>query len=110
MLILSKNVYQKSLETVFWIGICRQSGTVSSNFDQKSLETEFWIAICRPIGDKWRSKTLFLVILCPRSSIAKRVLIATYQMCCQSCLLSSAPRLQPIYREQSDHCIYCLLP
>ena len=30
--------------------------------DQKSLETEFFIAICRPIGDKWQSKTLFLAI------------------------------------------------
>ena len=28
---------------------------------QKSLETEFLIAISRPTGDKWQSKTLFLI-------------------------------------------------
>ena len=33
------------------------------NIDKKSLETEFLIAICRPVGDKWKSKTLFLAIL-----------------------------------------------
>ena len=30
------------------------------NVDKKSLETVFWIAICR--GDKWQLKTLFLAI------------------------------------------------
>ena len=29
----------------------------------------FSIAICRPTGDKWQSKTLFLSIFDPRSSI-----------------------------------------
>ena len=33
-----------------------------TNVDQKSLETVFSIAICRQSGDKWQSKTLFLVI------------------------------------------------
>ena len=49
----------------------RQSKTImlSSNEDQKSLETEFSIVICRPTGDKWQSKTLFLAIFDPRSSI-----------------------------------------
>ena len=42
---------------------------LSTNVDQKALETEFLIAICRSTGDKWRSKTLFLVIFDPRSSI-----------------------------------------
>ena len=53
----------------------RQSQTVipSTNVDQKSLETEFSNAICRSIGDKCQSKTLFLTIFDPRSSIAKSV-------------------------------------
>ena len=33
------------------------------------METVFSIAICRPTGDKWQSKTLFLSIFDPRSSI-----------------------------------------
>ena len=51
----------------------RQPILLSSNVDQKSLETEFSIAICRPTGDKWQSKTLFLVIFDSRSSIVKSV-------------------------------------
>ena len=47
--------------------------TLSTNVDQKSLETEFYIAICRPTGDKCQSKTLFLVIFDPRSSIFKSI-------------------------------------
>ena len=39
------------------------------NVGKKSLEREFSIAICRPSGDKWQSKTLFLAIFDPRSSI-----------------------------------------
>ena len=37
----------------------RQSKTpiLSRNVDQKSIETLFSIAICRPTGDKWQSKT-----------------------------------------------------
>ena len=51
----------------------RQSKTsmLSTNVDQKSLETEFSIGICRPTGDKWQSKTLFLAIFDPGSSIVK---------------------------------------
>ena len=46
----------------------RQSKTLilSMNVDQKSLETEFYIAICRQSGDKWQLKLLFLVIFDPR--------------------------------------------
>ena len=54
----------------------RQSKTLiqSTNVDHKSLETKISIVICRPNGDKWQSKTLFLVIIVdPRSSIAKSV-------------------------------------
>ena len=46
---------------------------LSTNVDQKSLETEFSIAICRPTGDKCQSKTLFIAIFYPRSSIVKSV-------------------------------------
>ena len=53
----------------------RQSKTfiLSTNLDKKSLETEFSIAICRLTGDKWQSKTLFLAIFDPCSSIVKSV-------------------------------------
>ena len=44
---------------------------LSTNVDQKSLETVFLITICRPNGDKWQSKTLFLAISGPRLSIVK---------------------------------------
>ena len=40
----------------------------------KSVETVFLIAICRPTGHKWQSKTLFLSIFDPRSSIVDYVL------------------------------------
>ena len=46
---------------------------LSTSVDQKSLVTKFSIAICRPTGDKWQSKTLFLAIVDPRSSILKSV-------------------------------------
>ena len=35
------------------------------NVDQKSIETVFLIAICRHTGDKWQSKTLFVLIFDP---------------------------------------------
>ena len=38
---------------------------LSRNVDQKSIETVFSIAICRPTGNKWQSKTLFLSIFDP---------------------------------------------
>ena len=45
-----------------------------TDVDQKSLEIVTSIAICRPpTGDKWHSKTLFLAIFDPRSSIVKSV-------------------------------------
>ena len=47
---------------------------LSTNVDKKSLETEFLIAICRLAGDKWQSKTLFLGVFYPPSSIVKRIL------------------------------------
>ena len=45
----------------------------SWNVDQKSLETEFSISICRHTGDKWQSKTVFLLIFDPRLWIVDRV-------------------------------------
>ena len=105
--ILSRNVDQQSIETVFSIAICRPTSdhwqsktlfisicdprssifdnvfscritpgrrqsktlTLSRNVYQKLTETVFSIAICRPTGDKWQSKTLFISICDPRSSI-----------------------------------------
>ena len=48
----------------------QQSKTLipSLKVDKKSLETEFLIVICR---DKWQSKTVFLAIFDPHSSIVK---------------------------------------
>ena len=34
-----------------------------TNMDQKSLETVFLIAICRQSGNEWQSKTLFLFFI-----------------------------------------------
>ena len=50
-----------------------KTSILSTNVDQKSLETEFLIAICRPTGNKWQSKTLFLVIFDQRLSIVKSI-------------------------------------
>ena len=46
---------------------------LSRNVDKKSIETVFSIAICRHTGDKWESKTLFLSVFDPRSSIIDNV-------------------------------------
>ena len=46
---------------------------LSTNVVKKSLETEFSIAFCGPTGDNWQSKTLFIKIFEPRSSIIKSV-------------------------------------
>ena len=43
------------------------------NLHQKSIETVFWIAICRPTGNKWQSKTLFPSIFDLRWSIVDYV-------------------------------------
>ena len=53
----------------------RQSKTpiLSRNVDKKSIETVFSIAICSHTGDKRQSKTLFLSIFDPRSSIVDYV-------------------------------------
>ena len=37
----------------------------------KIIRNRFFIAICHPTGNKWQSKTLFLAIFVPRSSIVK---------------------------------------
>ena len=41
----------------------------SRDADQKSTETVFSIAICRQCGDKWQSKTLFVLIFDLRYSM-----------------------------------------
>ena len=46
---------------------------LSTSVDKKSLDTEFLIAICPLTGDKWQSKTLFLAIFDPCSSIVKSI-------------------------------------
>ena len=55
---------------------------LSRNVDQKSIETVFLIAICRPTGDKWQSKTRFLSIFDPRLTIVDYVSIAAYPVWC----------------------------
>ena len=53
----------------------RQSKTpiLSRNIDQNSIETVFSIVIFRSTGDKWQSNTLFLSIFDRRSSIFDNV-------------------------------------
>ena len=46
---------------------------LTTNIYQKSLETEILIAIYRQSGDKWQSKTIFLSIFDPHSLIVKNV-------------------------------------
>ena len=53
----------------------------SRNANQKSIETVFSIAICRQWGDKWQSKTLFILIFYLPSSIVLVLSIATYPVC-----------------------------
>ena len=53
----------------------------SKNADQKSLETVFSITICRQSGDKWQSKTLFLTISDLHLSMVLTFSIAAYQVC-----------------------------
>ena len=65
----------ENLEIILITTDRQQSKTLilSTNVDQKSLETVFYIAICRLAGDKWQSKTLFLMIFGSRSSIVNSV-------------------------------------
>ena len=58
----------------------QQSKTLilSTNIHQKSLETVFLIAICRQSGDKWQSKTLFLTIFYLRSWLVLTISIDAY--------------------------------
>ena len=53
----------------------------SMNAVHKSLETVFLIAICRQSGDKRQSETLFLMILDQRSSTLLTFSIAAYLNC-----------------------------
>ena len=50
------------------------------NADQKSIETVFSIAICRQSGDEWQSKTLFLTIFDLHSSIVLTFSIAAFKV------------------------------
>ena len=63
------------------IGGNQKRNQQSTNADQKSIETVFSIAICRQWGDKWQSKTLFLLIYDLRSSIVLAFSIAAYPVC-----------------------------
>ena len=56
----------------------RKRSLQSTNADQKSLETVFSIVICRQSGDKWQSKTLFLTIFDLRSAIVPTFSIVAY--------------------------------
>ena len=46
---------------------------LSRNVHKKSIEIVFFVAICRHTGDKWQSKTQFLLIFDPRLSIVDYV-------------------------------------
>ena len=53
-----------TLEAIFTTTDRRQSQTLLTADERgsKSIKTVFSIAICRQSGDKWQSKTLFLII------------------------------------------------
>ena len=59
----------------------RKRSEQSMNAAHKSLETVFLIAICRQSGDKGQSTTLFLIILDLRSSIVLTFSISAYLKC-----------------------------
>ena len=59
----------------------RKHSEQSMTADHRSLETVFSIIICRQSGDKRQSKALFLAILDPRSSIALTFSIVSYLKC-----------------------------
>ena len=59
----------------------RKRSQQSTDADQKSIETVFSIPICRHTGDKWESKTLFLLIFDLRSWIVFVFSIAAYPVC-----------------------------
>ena len=59
----------------------RKRSEQSMNAVHKSLETVFSIAICRQSGGEWQSKTLLLMILDLRSSIVLTFSIAAYLRC-----------------------------
>ena len=85
----------------------RQSKTLilSTNVDQKWIETEFSLAICRLTGDQWQSKTLFLRIFDPRSSIVKNVFDC--RLPCVGLLLTAEE--QHLYRAVQRPCsLVCL--
>ena len=89
--ILQKSLKQKMLKyahdhsnTVWWLSSNQYHSchTVKAAIENaytieerrsKSIETVFSIAICHHTGDKWQSKTLFLSIFDPRSSIVDYV-------------------------------------
>ena len=56
---------------------------LSRNVDQKSSETVFSIDICPQWGDKWQWKTLFLSILIRNRRLLITFLIAAYPVCLQ---------------------------
>ena len=82
LLIMVRPVFWSKLFDTLITPDRRQSKIViqSRNVDKKAIETEFLIAICRPTGDKWQSKTLFLTIslaiFYPHSSI-----VSPFQVC-----------------------------
>ena len=69
MHIILGNADECSVTESHQVGGNRKRYQQSTNADQKSIEIVFSIAICRQWGDKWQSKTLFLLNFYLRSSI-----------------------------------------
>ena len=78
MHIILGNADECSVTESHWVGGNRKRYQQSTNADQKFIETVFSIANCRQWGDKWLSKTLFLLIFDLRSSIILAFSIAAY--------------------------------
>ena len=66
---------------------------ISTSIGQKLVQTVFLIAISRPTGNKWQSKTLFLMIFDSPSGIVKRVL---------DCRLPSVIKGSQDYRDRTS--------
>ena len=68
----------------------------------------FLIPICRQCGDKWQSKTLFLLIFDLRSSVVLAFSIAAYPLCKVVPLLLPLP-LEYVEPEsgRSLGCLFC---
>ena len=73
LIVLLMLTFSHFFSSILFVYMFTSGRRQSRNVDQKSLETEFSVAIWRHTGDKLQSKTLFLSIFDPCSSIVDSV-------------------------------------